>query len=400
MSTHDEHRLREALDAQARRGAPRPMGFDAVTTRARRIRRRRTTLAALSTAAVLALAVPLGMAVSGTLDPRDEPPVAGEREPTRPPQRVTLDVGGLAAGPAPGVAWLDRSTLVTASGERVDLDRSYSQVAAFGDGYVVQGVVDDDTGERVVAVLDGGGAVTATYPTIDSVAVSADATLAVFADAAGELSLLQQGAAAPTPLDTQRGQAKIPVAVTGSAPCDEACSVYYAVSGPDGGVNVLSVGDGRLANAGPFQRLDAVAPDGRRAVQVSNDATAATSCSAVLEGLRRLWRTCDHSLGAFSPDGRHLVGTDAYLDGAGRSMVALLDAADGDPVVTYEVDTRAGDLVASWAWEDDAHLLLTVHSGGSWQVVRVGLDGTAAELATDAVPGEDHQASIVLGQQS
>jgi hypothetical protein len=64
-------------------------------------------------------------------------------------------------------------------------------------------------------------------------------------------------------------------------------------------------------------------------------------------------------------------------------------------VVTYDLDTRSGDLVADWTWEDDEHLLLTVHSGGSWQVVRVDLDGTA-EVATDAVPGDDFEASIVL----
>ncbi len=113
---------------------------------------------------------------------------------------------------------------------------------------------------------------------------------------------------------------------------------------------------------------------------------------------RQLWRTCEHSLGDFAPDGAHLVGTDAYLDGSGRSTVALLDSATGDPVVTYDVDTRAGDLIADWVWEDDEHLLLTVHSDGDWQVVRVGLDGTQ-EVATDAVPGEDFESSLVLAQQ-
>jgi hypothetical protein len=397
MSSHDEHRLRQALATQARQGTPEPLGLEAVTTRARRIRRRRTTLAALSTAAVVALVVPVGMAMDGTPGSQDAPPVAGEREPTSPRERVALDVGSLAAGEAPGVVWLDRGTLVSAGGDAVELDRSYRQVATFGDGYVVQGILDDETGERVVEVVDGGGSVTHSYPTTDSVAVSSDATLLVFADTEGELFLLQADAAAPTPLETQQGQAKTPVALTGTAPCEEDCWVYYAVSGADGGVNALSVGDGHLENAGPFQRLDAVAPDGRRAGQVSHDTQEPSSCSAVLEGQRQLWRTCDHSLGDFSDDGRHLVGTDAYLDGTGRSMVALLDAATGDPVVTYDVDTRAGDLIADWTWEDEEHLLLTVHSGGSWRVVRVDLDGTA-ELATDAVPGEDHESSLVLGQ--
>lgn len=405
MNTRDEARLRATLRARADRGGARPVDLDAVTTTARRIRRRRTTMAALSTAAVVALAVPVGMALTGTLERDEAPPVAGQSpsgsatSAGQPPERVTLDVGRLATGEPPDVVWLDRSSLVTAGGERVELERSYRQVATFGDGYVVQGIVDDNTGERAVEVLDGGGAVTQGFATTDSVAVSADGSLLVFSDAEGELSLLQAGATSPTQLDTQQGQVKVPVAVTGTAPCDSQCSVYYAVSGPDRGVNVLSVGDGHLENAGPFERLDAVTPDGRRAGQVSSDDLEPSSCSAVLEGGRQLWRTCEHSLGDFSPDGEHLIGTDAYLDGVGRSMVALLDASTGDPAVTYAVDTRAGDLIADWTWEDDEHVLLTVHSDGAWQIVRVGLDGTA-EVTTDAVPGHDFESSLVLANNA
>ena len=403
MSTPDEDRLRQALHSQASRAGTGQVDLESVTSRARGIRRRRTAAAALSTAAVLALVVPAGLAITGTPGDDGAPPVAGPSvdatgDPTGPAGRMRLDVGRLDAGQSPGVAWLERTTLVTSSGERVDLARSYRQVAAFGDGYVVQGIADDETGERVVEVLDGSGAVTQSFASIDSVAVSDDGTLVVFSDAEGELSLLEAGATSPTSLDVQQGQQKLPVAVTGTAPCESQCSVYYAVSGPDGGVNVLSVGDGQLESAGPFQRLDAVAPDGRRAGQVSSDTVEATACSAALEDGRQLWRTCDHSLGDFSPDGSHLIGTDAYLDGVGRSMVALLDAATGEPVVTYDVDTRAGDLIADWTWEDEEHVLVTLHSDGAWQVVRVGLDGTA-EVATEPVPGDDFESSIVLAQR-
>lgn len=403
MSTHDEDRLRQALHTQATRAGTGQVDLDSVTSRARGIRRRRTALAAVSTAAVLALVVPAGLAVTGMPGDDGAPPVAGPSvdptdDPNGPAGRARLDLDDLATGPVPGVAWLERATLVTAGGERLDLPRSYRQVAGFGDGYVVQGIVDDETGERVVEVLDSSGAVTQSYASLDSVAVSDDGTLAVFSDPQGELSLLEAGASSPTTLEVQPGQQKLPVAVTGTAPCESACSVYYAVSGPDGGVNVLSVGDGQLEAAGPFERLDAVAPDGRRAGQVSSDTIEATACSAMLEGGRQLWRTCDHSLGDFSPDGTHLVGTDAYLDGTGRSMVAVLDAATGDPVVTYEVDTRAGVLIGDWVWEDDEHLLVTVHSEGAWRVVRVGLDGSA-ETATEPVPGDDFESSVVLAQQ-
>lgn len=391
-STRDEERLRRALHAQAGRGAPQPVGLESVTGRARRIRRRRTTLTGLVTAAVAALAIPTGVQVNTALQEGDAtPPVAGE--PTGPVGRVSLDIDRLGVGEAPAVPWLDRSTLVTADGDRVELDRSHRQVAAFGEGYVVQGIADDQTGERVVELVDAGGDVTWSAPTLDAVAVSPDATLLALTGADGRLQLLAAGEAQPRPLEETRSSQPVrPVAVTGTAPCESDCSVYYEVSGPDAGVNVLS-GDGHLENAGPFERLDAVTPDGLRAGQVSSQGTS--SCSAVMAERREQWQTCDHSLSDFSPSGAHLVGTDAYLDGAGRSRVALLDATTGEAWVTYEVDTRAGEVIADWTWEDDEHLLVTVHSEGSWQVVRVALDGTA-ELATGAVPGEAHQSSLVL----
>jgi hypothetical protein len=400
MSTHEEDQLRAALRAEAARAGTGGVDLDAVTTRARGMRRRRTAFAGLVTAAVAALAVPTGIQVNTALGDNDAPtpPVASQAP--EPVGRVTLDVDRLPTGDGPGVAWLEGTTLVRTDGTATDLGADHDQLAAFGDGYAVQRLVDTDTGERVVEVLDADGDVTWSSPTIDAFAVSPDGTLLVIADPRNRLLLLQAGETTPTPLDeAQNSQPVAPVAVTGSAPCESDCLVYYAVSGPDAGVNVLDVADGHLENAGPFERLDAVTADGRRAGQVSSDAIETTSCSAVLEGRRQLWRTCDHSLSDFSPDGRHLVGTDAYLDGLGRSMVALLDAGTGDPVVTYEVDTRAGDLIADWAWEDDEHLLLTVHSGGDWQVVRVGLDGTA-ERATDPVAGEDHQSPLVLGNPS
>ena len=51
------------------------------------------------------------------------------------------------------------------------------------------------------------------------------------------------------------------------------------------------------------------------------------TCSAVVDGGGpRLWETCDYGLGRLSPDGTYVVGTDPEADGYGSPTVSVLDA--------------------------------------------------------------------------
>ncbi len=87
------------------------------------------------------------------------------------------------------------------------------------------------------------------------------------------------------------------------------------------------------------------------------------------------WRTCEHRLDSFSPDGRHVLG----LEGNARH----------DEIRGLVVHDRTGTVVATWAkprgirnavtdvaWEDDAHLLVVVRERGRTAIVRLGLDGS------------------------
>ncbi len=114
------------------------------------------------------------------------------------------------------------------------------------------------------------------------------------------------------------------------------------------------------------------------------------SCSAVVraEGFEQLWETCDFALGKFSPDGRHVIGTDAYGDGAGSRSVAVLDARTSDVVVDFEQGRDTQILLGQMVWEDNEHVLATVAEGTEWRIMRFGLDGSM-EAATDPVPTED-----------
>ena len=92
------------------------------------------------------------------------------------------------------------------------------------------------------------------------------------------------------------------------------------------------------------------------------------SCSGVtdpLAGTKLLWDTCDYSLGAFSPDGRYIVGLAAYSDGPGSPSLSILDATTGEPLVDYRgpKDGRTCIGVDQAVWEDDDTVLATRVAG-------------------------------------
>ena len=103
MSNHEP--LRDALRSRADQlGDTHPLTLDDVKGRARGIRRRRAAVSGLAAAAVLAVAVPIGIGVTDSVrtDP-DDPPVAGPSvspSASSPlpagPHRVTLTTEGAA----------------------------------------------------------------------------------------------------------------------------------------------------------------------------------------------------------------------------------------------------------------------------------------------------------------
>ena len=90
-----------------------------------------------------------------------------------------------------------------------------------------------------------------------------------------------------------------------------------------------------------------------------------------------MWETCDFQLGAFSPDGKYVVGLAPYFDGNGSPSVAMLDATTGEPVVDFVSGRTAGSAaqVADVVWEDATTLVATVTQGADQYVVRATIDG-------------------------
>ena len=108
-------------------------------------------------------------------------------------------------------------------------------------------------------------------------------------------------------------------------------------------------------------------------------------CSAVSSrvGAQR-WTTCPDGATSgkqaqtFSPDGKHLLGTESYYDGEGNSELVILDAGSGKVVLDLRVagfGTEKQGVIRQMMWEDDSHVLALVREGNEFAVVRIGLDG-------------------------
>lgn len=403
MSDHD--RLNDMLTRRAAGvGSSAPFDLADVKGRARQIRRRRTAASGLAAAAVvLAVAVPVGLDLTREVPGRESAgpatiPTAGPTSTPSPTPsvftgealEVPLDVEN---APLDGVAPVPVSvgnTLILPSGEQVRLPSGTPEnFVPLGKDWLV------------ATRADGGGSVTMTRVSPDGrfdplgaasygLAISADGTLAAFArpdgpivtvSADGETVTLPQVASLPSV-----------AAIGGSGSCRATagtdCVIYVNSNDGDPAVTVDSQGVVDAANG--LLSVDGLADDGRVAgvVETADDG----SCSAVVRPGDRVDggtspTTCDHSLGAFSQDGRLVLGPPAYLDGIGYPSLALLDAATLEPVVEFANDETTQSFVAQATWLSSDTVLATVFQGGTWHLVRLGLDGSLTRLAV----GDDNE---------
>jgi hypothetical protein len=100
-----------------------------------------------------------------------------------------------------------------------------------------------------------------------------------------------------------------------------------------------------------------------------------------------VWETCDHALGAFSPDGRYVLASDAYQSGAGPASVRVLDAATGAEVARFDPERGQQVLLQRVVWESDDAFLAVASQGSDVTLVRFGVDGSLEEV-TDRVKGD------------
>ena len=365
---------------------------------ARRIQRRRRVAAGAVAAAVVAVAAPIGFAVTSTTPAPDNhtpPPwVTGRRDasPTIVPgnrMHVPLTFDGLPTGASPDVPYLFGNALVTGR-STLDLPEEYVAITRYHGGHLV---VVNDEGDTEVVTLDADANELERRPGADRLALSGDETgMAYFVVGAGGRGELHIGSNTPNGsradepvLRVAPGTTLRPVGFTRSG-------VAYDTG--DGTVGVMDyrgrshVVQGLVSAGGTDQYRGLVS--GRTSLNADGSV-----CSAVVaeQGDRRLFETCDHDLGRFSPGGQFVLGLPAYQSGFGQPSLAILDASTGAPVVTLEQEKGSRLAIIDAVWEDESHVLLIVVDGLDFRIERLGVDGSV-ESVTQPVEGQEGSSPI------
>jgi hypothetical protein len=403
-----QERLTRTLREHAS-GAPdgSPIGLDDVRRSARGIRRRRRMTTGLVAAAVVAVAVPVGIGVTGTTgtnrpvapasdapstdaSPSVPPSSAPSPKTPRTPVETALTIKGAGPGDAPAIPYLQGRTVVTPEAGQQDLPAAYDTVAAYRGGWLA---IERREGTPYVVQVDASGALVKEVPGGGTIAVSADGT---------ELSWTEGRTLF---LDETNGHSETPTSIR--LPVGLASSVGFLSPG-----TVVFLGEGATSKFGvtnfaerpvttPVLGLRAVNESrGLIGVQTSFDSDNGTSCWKVATNRPGDTEpeTCDWTIESFSVDGRHFVGYPSGTDGIGSSTVALLDAETLDVVATFDRPGNGEIFVNDVAWEDDAHVLATLYDDDAWHIVRLGLDGTIENLDAsledvEAPPGTPEEAA-------
>jgi YD repeat-containing protein len=410
MSDFDEQdRLTRELHDRSHDVGGHPIGLESVKQNARTIQRRRRLVSGVAAAAAVAVVVPTAMAVTnglvqGAQGPVDQP-TPGLTEPVDPSPDVDdtrnrdhqLTTVGLQRGDAPAIAYLNGPSLVQPEGE-VSLGARYQGITQYDEGWIAVGA--DSNGDWATYFLDPDGSVRSDEPVADAFTVSPDGSLVAYTTPDGRLMVDWDGLSAPAQLNDPDAGQMSPVAVFGEDSCDESegeggCVVFYNTAGAQPKA-FLSSHNGIVERAGPFRALSDVSGD-RLAGQISSSLTG--SCSAVTDqSFTEQWRTCDFRLRRFSPDGRYILGTNAYGDGFADTELAILDAQTGEPVVRYDGKGKSFVGILDMVWEDDSHALAVTYEEGTWMVVRLDTEGNV-EQAVGGFEADDMSRPYFLATQ-
>ena len=389
MNTPLEDRVHDALHRTADPLQRAPFTVTDVRTRARRIQRRRAVAAGAAVAAVLAVAVPVGLTMTG---PRS---AARSRRPPQTPTyrgQVTIDPRSatISATPA-GVPLLDLS--VPSVPPVAPSSTCPSPTSSSPPTGTAGSARSTSTATFVLDVLDESFTVLDETPGASPLAVSPDAERVAWAYDAGDHWAVVNNDVAGQELErpftsVPDGPVGTMVTVVGFVSDDE-----VLVSRLDGGDGTFSYYLADRDRLEPLPWLDQPAS----ASPVTGTVTAQDgSCSATFDAHSpsgaALWRTCDHVLGPFSPDGALVVGF-APTPGGDYPGLSLLDATTGASRVDFRVTMPKRHVVgiaSQVVWEDDEHLLAVYTDNADQYVVRLGVDGSVERVAGPVTvePGE------------
>lgn len=385
MNTHDrelERMLVRDLHDQVGGLTGVPFDFYDVKGRAGRIRRNRRISAAVGVAAALAVIVPLSLTAGGMIQVKDEIQPAHSPDAPVEVSRTTLTLDELDRGDAPDIEYFTPDGVVLPGEGTQPLSVNYQALVrseAQG-GWIALGPAADevlflsDDFEPQDGSASGNGFTTT--PQGDyaawTVPESGAQTLGVRSTSDPDEAMLWDFSELP---------AVEPVGILGSD------SVVYETRTPRGVEKVgLAYPDGTTTEL-PY--VGAVAADPVNGlISVQTEVRQSSGCFAVVEAatLEAAWETCDYKLGTFSPDGRYVMATAAESDGAGPSMLYVLDARTGALVAQFASQGRRLVTLITPAWESANSIVASAAAGTTQTLIRMGVDGTLEEVA-DPVEG-------------
>lgn len=400
MSEHE--RLSRELRNRAAETGGHPISFDDVKRSATKMKWQQRAAGIGAAAVVLAIAVPVGFAVTNTNGSRNDgnPPVAtntpnptvASPKPTPvvlPDGSIELRLEGAPTGAEPSAGWIEGNVLHLGDGSEVQLPKAYDDAVPYKDGYLAANVADSTIDEiqdgKVVRTFPGAGF--AMSPEGDSIAwfeqkAGGPGTLRIYLETApdqdSDVEIPAGKVAVPVALSWNNAVYNLRDEATGEQstwytdpPRSHEIEGAFAVGGTTGSQAAVMT---KLKEDGSCWAFYGF-PGGEYAGSFGKE-------------------TCDFSLGQVSSDGKYVIGWPAYADGWGPGNVAVLDAKTLKPVVRF---TRSADYGVSHAvWDGDTNsLIASVYQEGVWQLVRLGLDGTI-ETASDQVQADDMSAPFRL----
>jgi hypothetical protein len=411
MSTHDESRLARGLHRRADEVGGHPVSLEDVQRSARGIRRRRRVAGGIAAVAMVAVAVPATItAITAGGGRSDRPaPIASPSHPvpsttstastastgsatplpsatsapsapSAEPSAAPLTTHGSGPSGPPAVDYLSGVTLHRVDGSTVHLPGTYNELTPYHGGYLATEL--GDQGFEVVT-LDNTGKEVDRRPGDFRIAVGANGTTVSWLTLDGARPVLHRAIASGSSDVVD----DVPVrssAATGPIGFVDAEQVVYEVPGEAPEVRLADFADRSDRRLTGLIGVGGTSPsEPLVSGQLSSqDDGSCWAVRRVTDG-HDLWRTCDFSLGRFSPDGRLVVGYSAYRDGAGDSELAVLDAHTGRVLAHWKSTRRSQAIAQRVTWENDDTLLATVFQAGAWSMMRLGDDG---ELTTALGP--------------
>ncbi len=309
---------------------------------------------------------------------------------------VPLPVTGLPTGVAPKIAYA-RATKPAFLGGNFRLHRTDGSTSRLGflalgqwstTGRGVIGIAATEVGPQLQRVDAHGRVVRHRFLKHAGLAVSPDHTIVSWLDDRGRPHDLEgRGSRELTLPRVAQGEGV--GAVWGAGTCQEqapeggGCTVFVNAARNRG--VFVSTSHGIVDRTGPMLHVADVNHEGRVTGLVSRATPARAACWGVFgPGGHRAWQTCRYRLDTFTDGGRRVLGLHGQATWDSINRFAIF-RHDGSIARAYTFRPGPERSLNGLTWEDPTHLLGVLRVGGSWSIIRIGVDGTV-EYAVPPVP--------------